>query len=212
MRRQTISDDDHGLIAGEIEKAEARTSGEIFCVVAHASGNYFHAAAFYVFIALLAASLIAALALEAGWYSVRLPVFVAAQIAAAAVLLLALALWPRLQMLLAPRRLQFRLAHENAVRQFLARNIHMTAERTGVLLFVSLAERYAEVVADSGIDEKVSQEEWNAIVGELIAHARKGRPAEGFVVAIRHAGDLLAAHFPPGTENPNELDDHLVEI
>lgn len=212
MAQHTISESEHRLISAAIAEAETHTSGEIYCVVAHASDSYFYPSAFYVSISLLFASLIAALALEAGWYSMRLPVFVAAQIFAYAVILLALSWFPRLRLALTPRRLQFRRAHDNALKQFLARNIHMTVERTGVLLFVSLAERYAEVVADAGINAKVEQSQWNAIVHELISHARKEEIGAGFVVAIRHVGDLLTTYFPPGVSNPNELDDHLVVI
>ena len=84
--------------------------------------------------------------------------------------------------------------------------------RTGVLIFVSLDERYAEVVADSGINAKVRQDEWNAIIADLVAKAGAERLTDGFVGAIDAVGAMLAAHFPPRKRNPNELDDHLVEI
>ena len=79
-------------------------------------------------------------------------------------------------MIFVPRRLRYRRAHDNALKQFLARNVHITTARTGVLIFVSLAERYAEVVADSGINAKVPQETWNDIVADLVAHAQPGPP------------------------------------
>jgi putative membrane protein len=108
--------------------------------------------------------------------------------------------------------LRHRRAHDNAVRQFLAHNIHLTGERTGVLLFLSMEERYAEVIADSGIDARVGQEDWDRIVGLLVSHAGKDRLAEGFCEAVREVGALLARHFPPRPNDRNELDDHLVEI
>lgn len=212
MTGKAVTSAEHKKIAEAIRKAEEHTSGEIYCVVAHASDNYFYPAAFMVFIALLVVSLIAALGLEAGWYAMRLPVFVAAQILATASVLLVLTYFPAIRVRLVPRRFQFRRAHDNAMKQFLARNVHITAERTGVLIFVSLAERYAEVVADSGIDAKVEQAEWNGIVRDLVAHCSKDNVAEGFVHAIQNVGEHLARHFPPRPLNPNELDDHLVEI
>ena len=68
----------------------------------------------------------------------------------------AVASFRRLRIHLVPRRQRYRHAHDNAMKQFLARNVHLTTARTGVLLFVSLAERYAEVVADAGINSQVS--------------------------------------------------------
>jgi len=98
------------------------------------------------------------------------------------------------------------------MKQFLSRNIHLTSARTGVMLFVSLAERYAEVVADAGINNRVPQETWDGVVAGLIAHARRGAVADGFVEAITTVGALLAEHFPVTASDANELDDHVVEI
>ncbi len=119
---------------------------------------------------------------------------------------------PGLRIRLAPRRWQYMRAHDNALKQFLARNVHLTAERTGVLIFVSLAERYAEIVADAGINAKVPQDMWDSIVAGLIDDARHGRLADGFVTAVAAVGALLAEHFPVRPDDINELDDHLVEI
>ena len=212
MTERRITGDEHARVSRAISDAEAHTSGEIYCVVAQRSSSYFYAASFLVFIALLIVSLGAALLLEARWVTLRLPLFVAAQCLAAASALAVIALFPGFRLLLVPRRFQYLRAHDNAVKQFLARNVHMTQERTGVLVFVSLAEHYAEVIADGGINSRVEQDEWDAIVAELVAHARRDEIAEGFVVAVGMVGKLLQTHFPPKAVNPNELNDHLVEI
>lgn len=209
---RTLAAADHDRIAQAIREAEAETSGEIYCVVAGSSDSYFYPAAFFITLAVMLASLIAAVALEYWWVSVRLPVFWAAVALALAAAWLVLLLAPGLRMHFVPRRLRYRRAHDNALKQFLARNVHITTERTGVLVFVSLAERYAEVVADAGIDAKVPQETWNGIVAELVDHARGDRLADGFVSAIAAVGALLSTHFPHRADDANELDDHLVEI
>jgi putative membrane protein len=123
-------------------------------------------------------------------------------------------LWflPTLRIHFVPRRLRYQAAHANAMKQFLARNVHRTSARTGVLVFVSIAERYAEVVADSGIDAKVDQHVWDGVVRELTRHAGDDRLADGFVNAIESVGAVLAQHFPVTPGDTNELDDHLVEI
>ncbi len=203
---------EHEKIAEAIRNAEAKTSGEIYCVVARSSDSYFYPAAFMAFVALLVVSLVCAMLMEAWWYTMRQPLFVIAQILASASLMLVLAWFPQLRIRLVPRRLQYQRAQDNAMKQFLSRNVHLTAERTGVLIFVSLAERYAEVVADSGIDSKVQQSDWNDIVSHLIEHCRNDEVADGFIHAVEEVGALLAMHFPPRRQNPNELDDHLIEI
>lgn len=208
----TLDEHDHQRIADAIRTAEANTSGEIYCVVARASDSYFYPAAFFVTAGIVVIGIAVTMLLEWWWISIRLPVFWAAVVLAFAAAWLLLLLLPGLRIHFVPKRLRYQRAHDNALKQFLARNVHLTNARTGVLIFVSLAERYAEVVADSGINAKVEQSIWNGIVADLVGHARQDRLADGFMTAIAAVGGLLARHFPRSDDDANELDDHLVEI
>lgn len=212
MTAPTLNPGDHDRIAAAIRDAELQTAGEIYCVVARRSDGYFFPAAFSVTLGILLVSLAAAAALEYWWIAMRLPHFVIVQLLAAAAACALIWLFPGLRLWLVPRSLLWRSAHANALRQFHARNIHLTNARTGVLVFVSIAERYAAVIADAGINAKVEQGQWDGIVAELIGHARDDRLADGFVTAIAGVGTLLARHFPVQQGDSNELDDHLVEI
>jgi len=212
MAVKKLSNQDHEHIAAAIRTAEGSTSGEIYCVVAQRSDGYFFSAAVIVTVSILLISLGVAFLIEAWWLTMRLPVFVAAQLLAIVGALLLIYALPGLRIALAPRRWQYIRAHDNAQKQFLARNVHLTANRTGVLIFVSLAERYAEIVADAGIDAKVPQDMWDSIVAGLIDDAGQDRLTDGFVTAVAAVGALLAEHFPPLADDGNELDDHLVEI
>ncbi len=212
MARETMTDQDHARIAEAIRNAEESTAGEIYCVVAQRSDGYFFSAAMVFTVSILVISLAVAFLVEAWWLTMRLPVFVSAQLLALAAALALVYALPGLRIRLAPRRWQYIRAHDNALKQFLARNVHLTTERTGVLIFVSLAERYAEIVADAGINAKVPQDMWDSIVAGLIDDAKHGLLADGFVEAVAAVGALLAEHFPIGPDDVNELDDHLVEI
>lgn len=209
---RTLSNDEREALSGRIREAESRTSGEIYCVVARSSDSYFYPAAFMLTIGVVLAGIPVALWLDRTWLALPHLMVALSQAAALATALLVLWVAPGLRILLVPRRLRYRRAHDNAVRQFLAHNVHVTTQRTGVLIFVSLAERYAEIVADAGIDDKVSQADWDGIVGGIIEHAASERLADGLGEAIDRAGLLLSAHFPGGLDNPNELEDHVVEI
>lgn len=212
MARHTISPQDHARVAAAIKAAERKTDGEIYCVVAHASEGYFFPAALVSMLGILLVSLLLGFALEASWLSIRLPWFAAAQLLAAMAVLLLLWAVPSLRIHLVPHRLRFHAAHANASRQFLAHNIHLTKSRTGVLIFVSLAEHYAEVVADSGIDGRVDQSVWDSAVRDLTASASEGRIADGFIHAIETVGTVLAEHFPVSPGDTDELENRLVEI
>jgi len=119
---------------------------------------------------------------------------------------------PWLRHPLVPRWIKRDRASAEARKQFAAHGLHLTDERTGVLIFASVAERYVEIVADAGIASKVSQDVWDRAVAELIKAIKAGEPAEGFVRAIQICGEVLAQHFPPRAINKNELPDKLIVI
>lgn len=207
-----IDDADHARIAAAIRDAESHTSGEIYAVLARRSDNYFFVAGFLVACGIIFAAVLVAVAAHWYWYTVSLPVFGLAILSAFLAAVLLLWIVPDLHLWLVPRRILYRRSHLNAVQQFLARNVHLTNKRTGVLLFVSLDERYAEVIADAGINAKVPQQEWNNIVAILTDHADRDDLTVGFLKAIEKAGLLLQDNFPVGPDDVNELDDHLVEL
>lgn len=201
-----ISEADKKRISATIAAAERKTSGEIFCVIARQSGDYrlvpiVWAAALallvplpLVFLTFMPAKLI---------YVIQLIVF----IFAAFLLSLPLVLFR-----IVPRRKMHQQAHAEAIRQFIAQGMQKTEERTGVLIFASEAEHYAEIIADAGINVKVGPEVWDSAVAALIAGIVQGRAADGFVAAIEQCSTVLVRHFPPGALNRNELPDKLIEI
>jgi putative membrane protein len=201
-----ISQADHARVADAIRAAEAKTSGEIFCVIARQSSDYRLVPLAWA--ALIALATPAPLIYLTRWpaaliYLVQLVVFVAAA--------LALSL-PAIRFHLVPRRAKHDRAHAEALRQFFAQGLHHTANRTGVLIFASVAERYAEIVADEGINAKVTGEVWDKAIAALIDGIRQGRAADGFIAAIERCGAVLAEHFPPGALAADELPNKLVEI
>ena len=134
-----MSPEEHARLAAAIRAAESRTSGEIYCVVARASDSYFFPAAFMVAAGIMVVSLVLSWALGYWWIALSPAVLVVAQLLALACALLVLWLLPGLRLLLVPRSLCYRRAHDNALKQFLTRNIHITEARTGVLIFVPLS-------------------------------------------------------------------------
>ncbi len=207
-----MSADGHKAVSKAIREAERHTDGEIYAVIARRSDDYFAPAAFAVSLAAILGAFIVALGMHQYWVMVDAWTFMTAFALAYLAVLALLIFAPSLSRRLVPRGALAKRAHQNAVGQFLARNIHSTKARTGVLLFVSVDERYAEVVADDAINAHVSQAEWDGIVSMLIEGASKQRYADGFLQAIGAAGALLAAHFPKTAGDTNELDDHVVEL
>ena len=119
---------------------------------------------------------------------------------------------PAIRFRIVPRQRKHDRAHAEAMSQFFAHGLDKTAQRTGVLIFAAAAERYAEIVADAGINEKVSPQVWDDAIAALTSAIADGRTGDGFIAAIEKCGAVLAEHFPPGALAHDELPDKLVEI
>ncbi len=194
--------EDRQAIAAAIGEAEKRSGGQIVCVLARSSSDYAH-------VPILWASALALLTpwplIEFTQYSVQLICLVQIAVFIVAALVFS---WTPLRLALVPRAVRRARAHRAALEQFVVRRVAHTKHRTGVLIFVSLAERYARIIADEGIAQKVQGSEWQAAVDALTSHMRAGRIAAGFGAAIERCGDVLAANAPPDG-SPNELPDRL---
>jgi putative membrane protein len=197
-----ITNADRAAIAAAIRAAEQQTSGQIVCVLARSSSDYSHVGVLWAALAALVSPWPMIIFTE---LSVQRIFFIQIAVFLATALMLS---WPPVRMALVPRAVRRARAHRAAIEQFFARGLTHTRERTGVLIFVSLAERYARIVADEGIAAKVKNAEWQAAVDALTAHFRDGRLVEGFVAAIERCGAVLAAHAPPrgtGDELPDRI-------
>jgi putative membrane protein len=201
-----ITESDKARVTAAIRDTESRTAGEIFCVIARQSSDYQLVPIAWAAGVALAAPL-PLLALT-NWSA---PVVYLQQVIA--FLLVAMALsHSKIRFRIVPRQARHDRAHAEAMRQFFAQGIDKTEHRTGVLIFASAAERYVEVVADAGINDKVSADVWDDAVQALVWAIKEGRPADGFVAAIERCGAVLAEHFPPGALKRDELPDKLVEL
>jgi putative membrane protein len=197
-----LSKEDYEAVSTAIRDAEKQTCGQIVCVLAHASSAYAYIPILWASVLALAAPL--PMILLTPWsvqkiYLIQLAVFIVAGFL--------FTLMP-LRLMLVPGAVKRARAHRAAIEQFVLRGITRTQNRCGILIYVSLAERYARIVADEGIAEKVKLPEWQAAIDVLTAHMRDGRIASGFIAAIERCGAVLAAHAPPDG-SPNTLPDRL---
>ena len=203
-----FSAEDKARISAAIHAAERGTSGEFVAVVARASDHY-------VLLPLLWAAIVALLfpgacllfGLSLRWiylYQIQLLIFIALT-----VLLLSI---PGLHLKLIPTRVKHARANRLAQAQFYRQGVQLTPHHSGVLFFVSLAERYVEIVADKGIHEKLGQAHWQGIIDAFVAEVRRGRVVDGFVNAITACGAAMAEHYPPDPDDTNELADGLIEL
>lgn len=199
-----MDEQDREAVAEAVRQAETLTSGEIVVVIDRAASSY---RTVPVIMAL-------ALALFVPWPLLALtltsaPRIFLIQLVCAAVLMAAL-LWYGRGGRFVPGFVKRGRAHDVALREFTARGLTRTRGRTGVLLYVALQERYAEILADTGIDDKVEQATWRGIIEPLLEAAREDRLRAGLIAAVADLGAVLAQHAPPVANDVDELPNKVV--
>lgn len=201
-----ISAQDRQRVSAAVREAEAKTSSEIVCVVARVSCD---ATALPILIAALAA-------LALPWLLVALTTMPVQRIlllqSLLFIVLAVLLCMPRVRVALIPRAARRAMAHRVAMEQFVIRGLARKQEGAGILIFVSLAERYARIIADDRIAARVPRCEWQHAVDGLIPQVREGRIADGLIRAIDMCGDILAVHCPRAPGSSGALPDRLYVI
>lgn len=187
-----------------VTRAEQLTDAEIVTVLAPRADDY-------SYIPLLWASLIALLV-------PALAHFLIADLSIYSLLMLQWAMFVFLSLLfrvpaittrLIPAHVRYWRASNLARRQFLEQKLHHTEGRTGVLIFVSEAERYVEIIVDEGISRHLDDSDWGTIVSDFTRRVALGHTAEGFITCIDASAALLAQHIPR-TQPRNQLPNRLV--
>jgi putative membrane protein len=206
MRVVTLSPAERDRIADTVRSAEAGTSGEIYVVVARAADDY-------RFVPIVWAALSALLVPWPLYLFTDLSISTMLFIQAATFVCIAvIASHPAIRYRIVPKGIVDDAARKAAQTLFLAHGVHLTEARTGVLIYVALADRRVEIVADAGINAKADQSDWDELARDVVDAARAGRLADGLVSAVRRAGTLLARHCPRRPGDRNELPNRVVEI
>lgn len=221
-----LTDQDREAVTAAVTAAELTTNGEIVTVVAGRSDAYHDVALHWAVLAmLLVLALLAwqpwpaewlhtrfvdswAQAVPARWYLTIALVLMAATFLVARV---ALAL-DGLRLFLTPGATKTRRVHRRALELFRAAAEKRTRGSTGVLVYLSLAEHRAVILADEGIHSKVAADVWGAAMAALVGGLKEDRAGEGMAEAVRRIGLVLAEHFPRSADDVNELPDRVIEL
>jgi putative membrane protein len=192
------------LISASIAAIERDTDAELVTVLAVRADHYAYIPTLWAAaLALLTPGVLALTPLWLGLWDILLLQWVV-------FVLLALVLrWQPLLVRLIPQRLKRWRAAHLARLQFLEHNLHRTKDATGVLIFVSEAEHYVEIIADSGINRHVHKDEWQSIIDAFVKRVRNDQIADGFLECIKSCGELLKTHVP-ATSQKNELPNRMI--
>ena len=193
-------------VADAVTRAEQRTDAEIVTVLAPRADDY-------SCIPLLWASLIALVVPALVHFLIGgLQIYGLLMLQWACFVFLSLIFrLPAITTRLIPPRIRHWRASNLARRQFLEQKLHHTQDRTGVLIFVSEAERYVEILVDEGISRHLDNSDWGTIVSDFTRRVALGHTAEGFIACIDACAELLERHVPK-THPRNQLPNRLVML
>jgi len=221
-----LTEAQHRQVSDAVAAAELTTSGEIVTVLADRSDRYADIA--LAWSALVAFTALTIVALFSEFYLDLIDAVTGnwnAQWSAGAILAIAagfgilkflgtwaIQLWEPLKFAVIPSAVKTRRVRERAVDLFKVGAERRTHGRTGVLIYLSMREHRAEIVADDAIASEVEPEVWGDAMAAMIGHVREGRVAEGMVAAVGEVGQVLSARFPRDEDDVNELPDRLIEL
>lgn len=216
----------HKIVSDAVAAAELKTSGEIVTVLADRSDGYTDVALVWAAAAGFTAMSLFALfpvpfldlydRLIGGWghewTTGELASMTIALGLLAFVVTWAIQLWDPLKFALVPSPVKQSRVHDRAIQHFKVGAERRTHGRTGVMIYLSMREHRAEIVADYPIAEKVAAEVWGEAMADMLADIKRGCIAEGMAAGVRDVGDVLSEHFPRAEDDENELPDRLIEV
>jgi putative membrane protein len=221
-----LTDAEREKVAAAITAAEAKSNGEIVAVATPISDAYHDVALHWALIPLFAVRAWAAWRPTAltWWYDFLFggwspdptlsQLFTLLMVLAALKFIVAMLIlkWMPLRLLLTPAATKHRRVRRRAIAIFKAAAEKRTAGRTGILIYLSMAERRAEIIGDAAITSATNPETWGEAMAALLVDVREGRVADGIVAAIEQVGTVLAEHFPRSADDVNEIPDKLIEL
>jgi putative membrane protein len=221
-----LPDADHQKVSAAIAVAEGQSNGEIVAVATPSSDAYHDVALHWAAAAMILVLAWAAwrpdwleswyVTLTGGWHpeptigELLTFLMILAVLKFTAVLLILK--YTPLRLALTPGATKTRRVRRRAVAVFKAAAERRTVGRTGILIYLSMAEHRAEIVADEAITKVTTPETWGDAMAALLVEVKEGRIADGIVAAIEQVGAVLAEHFPRSANDRNEIPDKLIEL
>ncbi len=221
-----LNEKQHKIVSDAVGEAELQTSGEILTVLADRSDGYSDVVMLWA--AALSFTAMSAFAmfpepflnlwdsLIGGWSHEWTTGEIASMTIGLGLLTFAITWgvqqWDPLRFALIPGPVKTARVHDQAVKHFKVGAEARTHGRTGVLIYLSMSEHRAEIVADRPIAEKVEPEVWGEAMGDMLVEIKQGRIAEGMAAGVRDVGFVLGQHFARDEDDENELPDRLIEV
>jgi putative membrane protein len=209
FKAKYLSPDQVAKITAAVQKAELKTMGELVPMIVKRSSAIGHVP-YSCYLVLLSCSLMVFLSWEPQWALAYHWQILVALILLSFGLGTVLARLTVVQRWFVPEADEEAQVWQRAQTEWALQKVQKTESRTGILIFVSVMERKAVVLADEGIARHYKPETWQEIVTLLTRHLHRGEWVQGFEKAIERCGEILSVQMPAQSRNPNEIHDELI--
>ncbi|GAA4042102.1 TPM domain-containing protein [Parerythrobacter jejuensis] len=221
-----LNEDQHKIVSDAVGAAEMTTSGEIVTVLADRSDGYTDVILLWAAVlSFTMMSVFAALpqpfmdfydSLLGGWDHEWTTGQLASMTITLGLITFALTWavlsWDKLTFAFIPGPVKTARVHQRAIKHFKVGAERRTTGRTGIMIYLSMREHRAEIVADEPIAKLVSADVWGEAMSDMLVEIRQGKIAEGMAAGVRDVGVVLSEHFPRTDDDENELPDRLIEV
>jgi putative membrane protein len=220
-----MNDADRTRLSAAVRAAEGNTSGEIVTIIADRSDAYHDVGLHYAILAMLLVPILFAVfpawpdalltLITSGWGEREMPaLYVLIFFLMALVFLIVrytLAIMP-LRLALTPKGTRRRRVRRRAIELFKVGTEKRTTGRTGILIYLSMGEHMAEIVADEAIYTRVPDTDWGDAMAAMIEQVAAGRVTDGMIAAVEKVGAILSTNLPRDAGDKNELPDRVIEL
>ncbi|MEA1985939.1 MAG: TPM domain-containing protein [Candidatus Marinimicrobia bacterium] len=219
MSKKFLNEEDMKNIGEAVKNAEKNTSGEIATALINESDDYAKYELFFAFIAgfiyfsimLFFSSEVKELIQCMFWNynSSYLISFYGFSIFVVISIFYFIANISTIDRLIVPKKVMQEKVNNRAMRYFMESGVYNTRDRTGILIFISTLEKQIQLIADSGINKKIEQSQWNEIVENIANGVKEKTLSKNLIESIDECGKLLSKYFPIKDDDENELPNEI---
>ena len=201
-----LKNEEKEKISNEIKKLEQKSSCELVAVITKNSSSYWF---FILTASLFVAAITTIIASTFNPNSIKFLEIVVLFFISSIIFLNS---YKRPILALLPKEYKYKVASNRANSEFIKLGLHKTETREAIMFFVSIEERFVQIICDKNIKAKIDNTYWQKIVDEFILDVKKDEFSKGYIKAIHSCSELLIKEFPIEQNDENELSNEVIEL
>ena len=202
-----LTDNEKKIISQEIETLEKSSSAELVAVITQRSGDYKLASSMYSIFLVFCSSLFFVLFTDKSTFEliqIQLLIFIG--------FYLFFEYFRKIFFSILPKSYKYQVASTNANKQFYNLKLDKTKTKHAIMFFVSLDEKYVEIICDENISKEIPDIHWQFIIDEFLNDIKANQLSIGYLRAINACSMILIEKFPIQKNDENELPNEVIEI